>query len=169
MCLLSFGWDLSPKFVPEDLKYIFYSSLPGLKGRFVCVWNWLIFFLGEYSFVLPEICRVVSQIHSRFFRRISKNKDFGIIFQKFCANQGYPLPKLVKFRPTFCNFVLGLCCIEKIHTSTFICCLHPGKEARSWTNHKKKIGIKCQDVLFSEIQFCSLSVWDLLRLTPGVF
>ena len=28
---------------------------------------------------------------------------------------------------------------------------------------------KIQDVLFSENQFCSLSVWDLLRLTPWVF
>jgi len=54
----------------------------------------------------------------------------GRIFQKFCANQGYPLPKLVKFRPTFWNFILGSYCAEKIHTSTFICCLHPGKEAR---------------------------------------
>ena len=47
LCLLSFGWDLSPKFLPQDLQYIFYSSLPGLKGRFVFVWNSLIFFLGE--------------------------------------------------------------------------------------------------------------------------
>ena len=38
--------------------------------------------------------------------------------------------KLVKFRLTFCNFILGSYCAEKIHTSTFICCLHPGKEAR---------------------------------------
>ena len=64
---------------------------------------------------------------------------FGRIFHKFCANQGYPLPKLVKFRPTFCNFILGPYCAEKIHTSTFICCLHPGKEARPQTNHRKKI------------------------------
>ena len=54
---------------------------------------------------------------------------FGRIFQKFCANQGYPLPKLVKFRPTFFNFILGPYCAEKIHTSSFICCLHPSKEA----------------------------------------
>ena len=32
---------------------------------------------------------------------------FRRIFRKFCANQGYPLPKLVKFRPTFCNFYSG--------------------------------------------------------------
>ena len=27
-------------------------------------------------------------------------------------------------------FILGLHCAEKVHTSTCICCLHPGKEAR---------------------------------------
>ena len=34
---------------------------------------------------------------------------------------------------------------------------------------KGDTGKKIQDVLFSENQFCSLSVWDLLRLTPWVF
>jgi len=77
--------------------------LPGLKGRFVCVWNCFIFFVGEYSSIWPEICCVLSQIQWRFLRGISEKKYFGRIFQKFCANQGYLLPKLVKFRPTFRN------------------------------------------------------------------
>ena len=34
---------------------------------------------------------------------------------------------------------------------------------------KKKYGEKSQDVLFSENQFCSVSFWDLPRLTPRVF
>ena len=29
--------------------------MPRLKGRFVCVWNYLIFFVGEYPSVWPEI------------------------------------------------------------------------------------------------------------------
>jgi len=28
----------------------------------------------------------------------------GEFFRNFRSNQGYPLPKLVKFHPTFCNF-----------------------------------------------------------------
>jgi len=99
-----------------------------VEGSFVCE-TVLIFFLGEYSSVWPEIFRVLSQIQSRFVPRISEKNYFGIIFQKFCANHGYPLLKLVKFRPTFCNFILGPYCVEKIHTSTFIRCLHLGKEA----------------------------------------
>jgi len=47
------------------------------------VWNCLIFFVGEYSSVWPEICRVLSQIQSRFLREISGKNYFGIIFHKF--------------------------------------------------------------------------------------
>ena len=99
LCLLSFRWDLSPRFVPQYGKSIFYWSLSRLKGTFVPVWNCLIFFVGQYSSVWPEICRVLSQIQWRFLRRISGKNYFGRIFQKFSLK-----PRLVKFRPTFCNF-----------------------------------------------------------------
>ena len=45
------------------------------------------FFVGEYSSVWPEICRVLSQIQWRFLRGISGKNYFGRIFQKFCDNQ----------------------------------------------------------------------------------
>jgi len=54
----------------------------------------------------------------------------GEFFRNILQTKGYPLPKLVKFCPTLSNFILGLYCTEKIHTSTFICFLHTGKEAR---------------------------------------
>ena len=34
-------------------------------------------------------------------------------FRNFRANQGYPLPKLVKFRPTFCNFYSASVALKK--------------------------------------------------------
>jgi len=34
-------------------------------------------------------------------------------FINFIENQGYPLPKLVKFLPTFGNFILVPYCVEK--------------------------------------------------------
>jgi len=34
-------------------------------------------------------------------------------FRNFVENQGYPLPKLVKFCPIFCNFILGPYCVKK--------------------------------------------------------
>ena len=77
------------------------------------MWNWLIFFLGEYSSVWCEICRVLSQIQWTFLLGISGKIHFGRIFQKFCANQSYPLQKLVKFHPTFCNFFPGCIALKK--------------------------------------------------------
>jgi len=57
-----------------------------------------------------------------FWSKFSRDSDvelyeknyFGRLFQKFCANQGYHLPKLVKFRHAFCNFFLGPDCAKKI-------------------------------------------------------
>jgi len=80
--LLRFGRGFRPRFVPQHWQLIFYWSLPGLKGRFVCVRNWSIFFEGEYSSVWPEICRVLSQIRWRFLRGISGKNYFGRILCK---------------------------------------------------------------------------------------
>ena len=55
------------------------------------VGNSLIFFVGEYSSVRPEICRLSSKIQWRFLCGILGKNYFGGIFQKFCANQGYTL------------------------------------------------------------------------------
>jgi len=127
-----------PEIPPTRLTINFYKSLPVLKGRFVCVWNCLIVFMGEYSSVWPEICLVLSQW--RFLRGISGKNYFGRIFQKFCANQDYALPTLVKFCPTLWNYILG-------PWSTSI------KKSQ-----KEDTGKKSQDVFFSENQFCSPSV-----------
>ena len=140
------------------------------KGRFVCVWNCLIFFVGEYSSVWPEICPVLSQIQWRFLGGISGKNYSGRIFQKFCANQGYPLPKLVKFRPNLCNFILSPYCAEKNSHKHFRMLFAPRTGGTSINESQKEdTGKKSQDVLFLENRFCSLSVWDLLRLTPWVF
>jgi len=37
----------------------------------------------------------------------------GEFFINFIENQGYPLTKVMKFRPTFGNFILGPYCVEK--------------------------------------------------------
>ena len=141
-----------------------------MKGRFVCVRNCLILFVGEYSSVWPEICPVLSQIQWRFLGGISGKNHSGRIFQKFCKNQGYPLPKLVKFRPNFCNFILGPYCAEKNSHKHFRMLFAPRQGGTSINGSQKEdTGKKSQDVLFSENRFCSLSVWDLLRLTPWVF
>ena len=55
-------------------------------------------------------------------------------FRNFCANQGYPLPKLLKFPPTFCNFYFVSVLCWKNSRKYFHRLL-----ARPITNHKKKI------------------------------
>jgi len=134
------------------------------------VWNCLIFFVDEYSSLWPEICRVLSQIQWRFFGGISGKNYSGRIFQKFCTNQGYPLPKLVKFRLNFWNFIVDLYCAEKHLHKHFRMLFAPRQGGTSINESQKEdTGKKSQDVLFSKNWFCSLSVWDLLRLTPWVF
>ena len=71
---------------PTRLAINFLIITVGLKGMFVCVWNCLIVFLGEYSSVWPEFCHFLSQIQWRFLHGISRKNHFGRIFQKFCAN-----------------------------------------------------------------------------------
>jgi len=63
----------------------------------------------------------------------------GLFFRNFVeTNAIYLLPKVVKFRPIFCNFFLGSYCSAKMHTTTFIYCLHPGKEARPLKTSQKE-------------------------------
>jgi len=93
-----------------------------------------------------------------------------IFFRNFVQTKAILYQNLWNFSQLFAIFILGLYCAEKIHTSTPICCSHPGKEARPQKKSQKVDTRKNnQDVLFSENQFCALSVRDLLRLTPWVF
>jgi len=55
-------------------------------------------------------------ISGDYFRNFVQTK--AILYQNFW-NSHY-----------FLQFIMGLYCVEKVHTSTFICGLHPGKEAR---------------------------------------
>jgi len=105
LCLLSFGWDLSPKFEPQDLQSIFYSSLSGPKGRFVCVQNCLIFsprrILICLTWNLSRFVQNTFEILTWSFRKKLFRENFSEIL---CKPRLYTLPKLVKFGHTFCNF-----------------------------------------------------------------
>ena len=104
-------WVLDEIWAPDSSHKIgnnfLYSSLPGHIGRFVCVWNCFDFFRGRILICLTwNLSRFVPKSMEILMWNFRK-KYFGRIFQKFCANQGYPLPKLVKFRPIFWNFIMG--------------------------------------------------------------
>ena len=95
-------------------------------------------------------CPKISRDSYEEFEEKTTSGKFFINFVQTKAT----LPKLVKFRPTFCKFFLGPYCLEKVHTSTFICCLHPGKETLPQTNKKKKIlGRKAKTFCFRKTNF----------------
>ena len=82
-------------------------------------------------------CRVLSMdILTWDFRK----KLFREIFSEIlCKPRLYLVPKLVKFHPSFWNFILPPYWVEKIHKDTLIYYLHPGNEAAPLTNYKKTI------------------------------
>ena len=127
---IDFWLIFEPQFSPKRLAINFLFIIVRAERKVCLCVKLFDFFCGWNKSVWPEICRVLSQIQWRFLGGISGKNYFGRNFQKFCANQGYPLPQLVKFRPNFCNLILGSYYAEKFHTSTFICCLYPGKEPR---------------------------------------
>jgi len=87
------------------INFLFITVRAERKVR-LCVTLLDFFFLGEYSSVWPNTCHVLSQIQWGFLHVISTKNNFQRNFQKFCANQGYPLPKYLNICPTFCNFIL---------------------------------------------------------------
>jgi len=68
------------------------------------VWNYLIFLVGEYSSVWPEICRLLSRFQCRFLRWISGKHYFGRIFQKFSRKPRLPSTEICEILPYFLQF-----------------------------------------------------------------
>jgi len=78
--------------------------------------------------------------------------------------------KIVKFRPTFCNYFPGPACTEKIHKSTFVCCLNAGKVGRPLTNRRRKIlGRKARTFCFRRTGFVHSRSGTYCALLPGYF
>jgi len=155
---------------PRGLE-INFLLIPARAERKVCLCVKLFdFFLGRILIRLTwNLSRFVPTSVEILIWNFRKNY-FGRIFRKFCANQCYPLPKFVKFRPTFGNFYFGSVLRWKSSHKYLHMLFAPKKGGTSIKESENgDTGKKIQDVLFSENQFCSLSVWDLLRLTPSVF
>jgi len=73
----------------------------------------------------------------------------------FVKNQGYPPAKFVKFRSSFCNFILCWKILLK-NSHKYLHVLFAFYEGDTSINKSQKgdIGKKNQDILFSEHQFC---------------
>jgi len=121
-------------------------------------------------FSVWDLLCLISWVFCLNFYQTFVTVSIEFFFQKFWANQGYPLPKHVKFRPNFCNFIMGPYCAEKKLHKHFrmLFALRQGGTPIN-ESQREDTGKKSKEVLFSEKRFCSLSVWDILRLTPRVF
>jgi len=69
----------------------------------LCV-NCLIYFLGEYSSILREICRILAQIQSICLRGISGKNYFRTIFLKFCEKPRLSSSKICEISPYLLQF-----------------------------------------------------------------
>ena len=119
----------------------------------MCETVWFYLWVNTNSFD-PKLVAFCPKFNRYFYVEFREKTISGEFFRNFVQTKAYPLPKLVKFCPTFCNFILGPYCTEKIHTSTFICCLHPGKEERPLKNHRRKIrGRKARTFCFWKTSF----------------
>ena len=94
------------------------------EGSFVSETVWFFSWVNTHPFHVKFV--VFCPKFSRdSYVEFQEKTILGEFFRNFVKNQGNPLPKHVKFRPTFCNFILGPNCVEQIHRSTFICCFAP--------------------------------------------
>ena len=130
--LLSFGWDLRSDSSHKIGNKYFIDHWQGWKeGSFVCETVWFFSWVNTHSFDWKFVAFYTKFSGDSYllFQEITSSREF---LKKFRANQGYPLPKFV-WNSTLLSaiFILRPYCVENIHVSTFICTLHPGKEACS--------------------------------------
>ena len=87
-------------------KFFIHHCQAEKEGSFVFE-TVLIFFLSEYSSVWPKICCVLSQIQSRFLRKISGKIYYGRIFQKFWWKPRLSTTETCEILPYFLQFYSG--------------------------------------------------------------
>jgi len=91
-----------------------------LKGRFVFVWNCLIFFRGWMLIVWPEICHVLSQNHWRFIHGTLGKNYFSRIFQKFSCKPRLFSSKTCEISPYILQFLFCVRIAQKKFTPVLL-------------------------------------------------
>jgi len=169
LCLLSFGWCLSPRFVPQDWQEIFYSSVPGLKGKNVCVWNCLIFlWVNTHTFDLKFVA---------FCPRFSRDSwvEFqdktipGEFFSNFVQTKSILYRNLWNYGLIYAiSFRVLLCWKKLTQALSYVICTQARRHVHKRVRKGRYEDEKPERFVFGKSVF-SLSVCDLLYLTPLVF
>jgi len=102
------------------IHFLFITARDERKVRLCVKLFWFFSWVNTHPFDLKFVAFCL-EFSGDSYVKFQEKTISGEFFRNFV--QIKVLPKLVKFRPTFWNFILGPFCAEKIHTSTFICCL----------------------------------------------
>ena len=105
LCLLSFGWYLSPRFVPQDWKQTFYWSLPGPERKVrLCETVWFLSWVNTHPFDLKFVafCPEFSEDSCVEFQ---EKNYFGRIFQKISCKPRLSSTKTCLILPYFLQFL----------------------------------------------------------------
>jgi len=138
------------------------------KGLFVCETVWFFSWVNTHSFDLKsvEFCPKFSGDSYAEFQE----KPFLEFFSEILCKPRLPSSKTCEISPYFLQFFFGAV-LRLINSPKYFRILFAPREGGMSINKSQKEDIrkKSLDVLFLETQLCSLSVWDILRLTPWVF
>ena len=101
-------WVLTKIWAPDSSHKIgnkfFIDHCQGWKeGSFVCETVWFFSWVKTHPFDLKFVAFCL-EFSGDSYVKFQEKSISGEFFRNFRSNQGHPLPKLVKFRPTFCNF-----------------------------------------------------------------
>jgi len=129
-CLLIFFWDLSPRFVPQDWHKFFIDHCQGWKeGSYVCETVWIFSWVNTFPFDLKFVA-FWTKFSGDSYVEFQEKKIFWENFSRiFVQTKAIIYQNLWNFALVSAIFILRPYGAEEIQTSTFICCLHPGKEA----------------------------------------
>jgi len=125
-------WVLTEIWAPDsshkiDNKYFIDCCQGWKRGSFVCETVWFFLWVNTYPLDLKFVAFFPEFSRDSYFEKKLYQENFSEIFTQ---TKDILYRNLWNFALLYAIFILHLYCDAKIHTSTFIWCLHPGKEAR---------------------------------------
>jgi len=162
-------WVLAKIWAPNSSQKIgnkfFIHHCQGWKeGSFVCETVWF-FFKGEYSSVYLKFVVFFPKFSGDTYVEFQEKTISGEFFCNFLTST-----KTCGISPYFLQFHSGFVLQWKKFTQvlSYVVSTQVRRHVHKQIT-KEDTGKKSQEVLISKNQFCSLSVCDLLHLTPWVF
>jgi len=169
LCLLCFGWDLTPYSSHKIHNKFFIHHCPGWKkGSFVCETVWFYFWVNTHPFDLKS-CAFCPKFSEDFYAEFQEKTISGEFLRNFVQTKAILQQYLWNFALLYDFFILVRIALKKFtKVFSYVVCTqvrtHVHKQITERRYGEEKLGR-----FFSENQFCSLPVWDLPRLTPCLF